>query len=133
MHILHAIVDRVAIGRRLLDTAFALLAIAGILKLGSLDSFILSLRTWTVVPSSLRGLVGVVLPIAEITLASMHFLRLSSRTTAWLGLAFFVMVTCAYVLQWTMLSRPECKCFGDLLAFELAISESRYILIRNFL
>lgn len=86
--------------------------VAGVSKLASLDAFVVSLQSWSVLPDSLSGVVGPVIALAEVCLGAAWFLHPAAAWTNRLCLTMLLVYTAAFATESLYSRPPECNCLG---------------------
>ncbi|MGH7242352.1 MAG: type II secretion system protein [Phycisphaerales bacterium] len=118
-------------GLLLQGAVVAVVLIAGLLKLISIDDFRNSLDTWQLIPRSLRNVVAIGVPAIEILCAGWWFVGGQKRWTSWTCLSLLAAFTGFYAAHVYFLRPPTCNCFSKILAFNQERASSNMIITRN--
>lgn len=90
----------------------ATIAIAGILKLADLPSFLHELQRWRTLTNSVAAMVVVVVPVLEVTVPTLWLFGIGRRWLTATVLLMLVLYSAGYVAEWTSGAPPKCGCFG---------------------
>jgi prepilin-type N-terminal cleavage/methylation domain-containing protein len=90
----------------------AVIGLAGILKLTSLDGFARDTLAWQVFPPWMLAFATVAVPIVEVSLAGAWFLFARNTRLIWAAALLVAVMTAAFVVEARGGSVPKCGCFG---------------------
>ncbi len=110
-----------------------LIGAMGLLKLLDLPEFSAAVHTWTMVPRALHPIVSVLVPIAEVTVASCWMVGIRRVRCEVFALGLLLVFSCVYAIQWVASGPPTCGCFGVMARHFHEIEQARVVLARNFI
>lgn len=94
----------------------AMLLVVSVAKLSDMPGFILSLRTWTLIPPSLILPVSFIAVSSEFIVAGWWFVGKDRRRAAIAGAVLLLCFAGTYLLHLAYGVRPSCACMGALQA-----------------
>jgi prepilin-type N-terminal cleavage/methylation domain-containing protein len=115
----------------LLALVMLVILTASIAKLTDLSAFLDSLGSWTLVPTRVRPILGVGVPLAELSLAVSWFSRLAPRASALGVCALLAAFASAYSLELLLGKPPKCNCFGAMAKWMQFRHETAWVLGRD--
>lgn len=105
----------------------------GIGKLLDLGTFRSNLDTWSIVPSWGRTPIAILIPFAEVCLATSLACWSRSRRVYLLACFFVSILTIVYVVQFLVMGPPKCGCFGVFAKYSEESGRVWPTILRNFL
>lgn len=124
-------IARGTVARRLADLVMGVLLLAGIAKLSDLGGFSSALLTWKLIPAALRPWITVGLPLAELAVAGVWFLKLAPLLAARAAAGLLLTFSALFIAHLILAKPPTCGCFGLWLDYKSARNESTMLLVRN--
>lgn len=120
------------VGSRLVDVTLGVLFIAGIAKIIDVPEFARALLTWKYIPRGLVMPLAYGVPLSELGLGLLWFLRLGRRTAV-LGAGMLLIVFTATYLYHTLDPGlpPDCGCLGRIIQYEAQQSAIGGLVLRN--
>lgn len=118
------------LGYTLVAVTAAVISIAGLIKLFNLPAFRTSLDSWSLVPEMTRGTFAVLIPVIELIVGGLWFIR-PTRIRFWSIGALLVVFTVVYLLHLLTVGAPDCGCLGKLNQYLEWQDSIGMVLIRN--
>lgn len=87
---------------------------AGFLKGVDLFAFLMDLRQWKSVPLWLAAIATPLIPVVEIVFGAMFVLGLRRRLAAFASVVLVIVLSAAYLIEYSLGGTPSCGCFGAL-------------------
>lgn len=112
--------------------AMAVLLLAAIGKLLDMPAFIADLHTWSLLPARLVLLIGLIIPIVELTIATAWLLGVMRRVSVISAIALLSVFTSAYFAHIIFAQPPNCNCFLAIRKFQHNDSMAYVTIVRNF-
>lgn len=100
------------------------LLVAGLLKVGHLETSARSVRAYQLLPYDVAGAVGYGLPILEIAVAVLLILGLYTRAAACVAALLMVVFVAGIASAWARGLSIDCGCFGN--GGTIAASQTQY-------
>ncbi len=100
-------------------------------KLVDLPAFRVGVAAWGILPAGFDSLAAFLVPLAELAVAGVWFLRVSRRAALFGALLMIGGYTSTYMAVWALRGAPECHCLGALERFEHLRALSQRLLLRN--
>ncbi|MBX3321535.1 MAG: hypothetical protein KF757_00955 [Phycisphaeraceae bacterium] len=108
-----------------------ILMIAGVTKLADLQSFAVSVGTWTLVPPLAHPIITVLVPVFELLLGLLLIANISFRVVSSIAIGLLVIYSAIYVAHVAFAEPPDCACFGKLYLFNRMNQDAVSALWRN--
>lgn len=115
----------------LVTIVLAIIGLAGILKLLSLDTFAQSLGTWSLLPGWAMPILTIAVPVFEVGLAVAWFATTRRLAVEVAAFAFLALATAVYAHQSLTSQPPDCGCLGLLQQYEHHLGMANDLLWRN--
>jgi len=99
---------------RALITSLVMVVIfcAGALKFVEFDQWLASLKTWTIIPASMRAILGIGVPSLEVCVSLCWLLGVRGSAMRYGAAAMMGVWSSAYCLEAYYFGTPTCNCFG---------------------
>ncbi len=107
-----------AIAAALTLLAMLVLLAAGLAKAWDVGAFAADLEGWTLIPPFARPVLALAVPLAEIGIATAWMLGLGRRVAVIAGVGLLTSSGAVAAAHIAVGVRPDCGCFGRLIAFE---------------
>lgn len=119
------------LGFLLIAAVAVTLVAAGLAKIGSMDQFGESLKSWALVLSAVRPILMIVVPLVEIALGTAWLLGFRQRLFALLMAGLLAGFTAMYGVHQILGYTPDCNCLGSLLRSEHLEADGVRVMVRN--
>ncbi|MCL4221518.1 MAG: hypothetical protein KJZ65_09105 [Phycisphaerales bacterium] len=120
------------LARRAIDVIFLILVFAGIVKLFDVPAFAEALLTWRYIPSAAILPLAYAVPLVELTVRMLWFLRLGERAAVCGGGVLLLLFTATYLFQTRDLGPPpDCGCQGKVIRYEAQQAAISGLVMRN--
>lgn len=119
------------VGNVLVACVALIVLVAGILKIRDIDLFRQSLDSWKLVPSGLRSVIAVLVPLLEVAMPSAWLLGLGRLKAAIGMLALLIAFTGVYSAHRIAGFDPECNCLGEIMRMQIVQKIEGHLIARN--
>ncbi|MGI9015305.1 MAG: MauE/DoxX family redox-associated membrane protein [Phycisphaerales bacterium] len=118
------------VGTLMLGVVVLVIAFAGLAKSAQLDAFATALRSWVLLPESVRAFLIVSVPLFEVSVGALWLMGCRSLMPL-VVLVYLAIATAIYVTHLVVGIPADCGCFAKIAVFKELERSAPLVLLRN--